>query len=63
MSDATPTAPESASELPIVAGDAQHQVAAAVSNLVAAIVALEKVAMACARAIDQAAPKPPESTP
>jgi hypothetical protein len=39
-------------ELPIRAGEAALTVAAAVSNLVGAVVALEKVAMACARALD-----------
>jgi hypothetical protein len=45
------------SELPIVAGDAAHTVAAAVANLVGAVVALERIAMACARALDATANK------
>lgn len=39
-------------ELPIPAGEASHAMLAALANLTAAVVALEKVAMACARALD-----------
>jgi hypothetical protein len=47
---------ESVAELPIRAGDAQHTVLAAISNLVAAVINVEKVAMAAARALDENEP-------
>jgi hypothetical protein len=53
--DTTPAPPPSAGELPIPGGEAALHVLAAMSNLVAAVVAVEKVAMACARALDATA--------
>ena len=50
---------EDISELPIVAGSAAHTMMAAISNLVAAVVNVEKVALACARAVDASATKEP----
>lgn len=50
LPDLLPEGP--AIELPIPAGEASHAMLAALANLTAAIVALEKVAMACARALD-----------
>jgi hypothetical protein len=41
-------------ELPIPAGEAARTVVAAFSNLVAAVVAMEKVSMTLARALDAA---------
>lgn len=42
-------------ELPIRTGQAAHAVLSALANLTVAIIALEKVAMACARALDATA--------
>lgn len=39
-------------ELPIPRGEAAHTMLAALANLTAAVVAVERVAMACARALD-----------
>jgi hypothetical protein len=50
------------SELPIHAGDAALTMLAALANLTAAVVAVERVAMALARAVDATA-KPPTVTP
>jgi hypothetical protein len=55
----SPELPRDIVELPIRAGEASLTVVAAMSNLVAAIVAVEKVAMACARALDATATKEP----
>jgi hypothetical protein len=52
--------PESASELPIVAGDAMHTVLAAFANLTRAVLDAERVAVAACRALDAMATKEPQ---
>jgi hypothetical protein len=47
--------PDSASELPIQSGDAARVMLAALANLTAAVVAVERICMALARAADQQA--------
>ncbi|HXN30517.1 MAG TPA: hypothetical protein VN894_01600, partial [Polyangiaceae bacterium] len=47
-----PLPEEPAIELPIARGEASHTMLAALANLTAAVVAVERVAMACARALD-----------
>ncbi len=44
-------------ELPIARGEATHKVLAAMANVTAAILTLEAVAVACARAVDMAETK------
>lgn len=49
-----PTLPDMAAiELPIAKGQAQHAMLAALANLTASVLMVERVAMACARAIDE----------
>jgi hypothetical protein len=43
---------EPAIELPIPAGEASHTMLTALANLTAAVVAVERVAMTCARALE-----------
>lgn len=58
---ALPSSPDLLFELPIRAGDASHAMLAALANLTAAVVAAERVGMACARAIDAVSGEPVRS--